>query len=196
MNSQDSLGLAYVDSGYVNFAFKSTLSGTWIGAHVSEFADPDTHLSLTFGPNDEPGLAILRQDVLDYASFDIDSGEWQIDNIATGVTSERVNLLFDEEGNPAVAYVAGGSVVYSFNDGGGWTDLLLPTGFDPDSELYVDPDYISDAALAFDAAGVPVIAYYGQEGLLLAYDPIIPEPSSALALLLGLCALARRRHRG
>ncbi len=197
-DSLDRLGLAYTASGGVCFAFKNSLSGTWNGAQVCTTSTSDMHLSLAFGPNDEPGLAMLDGNgTLDYAWFNMQTGAWQVDNLATSVSSRRVNLAFDSTGNPALAYVdADGRLTYSINDGGGWTHTVLPSELDPESGLVVTPINYTDAALAFDAHNIPLIAYHSQQsGLLLAYDPTIPEPTSAMALLAAVGALACRRTR-
>jgi len=198
VDSQDGIGLAYYGvNSEVCFAFRDVFSGTWSGSSIGNLGSIQ-HLSLAYGPNDEPGLAVLRPDGdLDYALFNMQSGMWDVTNIATDVISERVNLTFNSQGHPAVAYVADeagtDTVFYSINDGGGWADFLLPTGQDPTSGLYIDPQYDTDAALAFDADDIPIIAYYASDGLLLAYDPITPEPASAVLLLAGLSVATHRR---
>ena len=196
VDSQDRIGLASCDydSDDVNFAFKNQLAGTWAATTIGDFPGVQ-HLSFAFGPNDEPGLTVLGGGVLTYASYDIQSGDWQFDLIATGVTSDRVNLVFNSQGHPAVAYVGYDTVFYSINDGNGWADFLLPIGTDPASGLNIDPHMDSDAALAFDADDVPLIAFYEQsDGLLLAYDPIVPEPTSFALLCVGVCLATRRRR--
>jgi hypothetical protein len=196
VDSLDSPALAYVDGGQVKLAYKSQFSGTWAETTVAPFVDGPASLSLGFGENDEPGLAILSQGRLDYAYFDIPSGTWHTENIATDVASERVNLTFDSQGHPALAYVANGCfTTLAIRSGAGWDRHLLPQGLDPASGLGTTPLWNSEAALAFDAQDVPLISYYADGRLLLAYDPTVPEPTAVLLLVACTALLASRRAR-
>jgi hypothetical protein len=187
VDSQDRIGVAYAAGPQAAFAFKNQLAGTWMGSSVGMIGSID-HMSLAFGPNDEPGLAILTGNGdLKYAAFDIQSGSWQTETIASAVRSDRVNLAFDGQGHPALAYVAqnGGNdaLFYSANLGGGWVNYMLPSGQDPGTGLFISPSSYSEAALAFDSANTPLIAYYSANAdILLAYDPPVPEPASALLM--------------
>jgi hypothetical protein len=192
-DSQDRIGVAYNSNGTVSFALKDMSLGTWFSTTVR--TGPAGNLSLAFGPNDEAGLAMLSNGVLEFAYFDTQVGAWKRDLLASNVTSSRVNLAFDGQGHPALAYVAGSEVHYRINNGSGWADALLPTGTDPDSALDVTVNPQSDAGLAFDGDDLPVIAYHATAGLVLAYDPIVtPEPVSSLLLLAGMVMLATRRN--
>lgn len=188
----DRVGVAFLD-GDVVYAFKDVASSTWYGSRTGISGD---YLSLAYGPNNETGIAVLDNGILNYTYFDTQSGQWQSDLISSVVTSERVNLEFNRQGHPALAYVVGDTVQYSINDGGGWATFSLPNGSDPDSGLDVTPTQYTDAALAFDAADIPVIGYYTYDGLTLAYDPLVtPEPVSLVLLLIGAAMLGRRQRR-
>lgn len=196
VDSFDRIGLASWNNGDVNFAFKDDLAGDWQGARVTSEPSNVQSLSLAFGPNDEPAIAILSDYDLSVATYDIQSNEWVVEEVAQGIESERVQIAFDNLGHMALAYMTQGQqddeLHYRIQRDAGWADYTLPNGLDPDSDLYVSPTNNTEAALAFDANNLPVIAYYGHDGLLLAYDPIIPEPTTALLLIVGVAAMRRR----
>jgi hypothetical protein len=203
VDSRDDIAVAYSTGSNVVFAQKS-LGGTWSYADLGNmFAGSTKNLSLGFGPNDEVGMAVLYGSgstaSLGYAWFDIQSGSWRHEILAYNeVSSQRVNLTFDAAGHPSLSYVEyGGLVHYRTNDGHGWLDVTLSAGLDPATGLNLLPRSDSDVALAFDAAGLPVLSYYsGSSGLLLAYDPqITPEPATLLLLVGGVVLLGRRHRR-
>ncbi len=196
VDSQDRVGVAFRNGNTVLFALNDVSSGTWIEMPVGSFSP--THMSLDFGPNDETGIAVLDDgsDTLSYAYFNTQSGQWAVDLLSTSVSSQRVNLTFNSQGHPALAYVDSSLTVhYRINDGEGWADIILPTGVDPDTSLDVDPTFGVDAAVAFDGNDIPLIAYYADSGLLLAYDPV-PEPATGLLVLIGLVGVIRRGQQG
>lgn len=202
VNSQGDIGVAYLSgSSTVVYAQKSLPGGAWNYVSLTGLAQGARSLSLAYGPHDEVGLAVLGSNGgLSYAHFDIQSGQWQTELLATStVTSPRVDLIFDAAGHPALAYVGTGeksAVHYWKNDGGGWADVMLPSGVDPTSNLNVTPMLGGDAALALDREGIPVLSYYTSNGLVLAYDPIVtPEPATLLTLAAGVALISRRRRR-
>lgn len=194
-DTQDRIGVAYNGGGGVLFSFKDPALGSWITPVLPIRNGTANNLSLAFGPNDEAGIAMVSGGMLEFAWFDTQAGYWKRDLLASNISSTRVNLEFNSKGHPALSYVAGNEVHYRVNDGNGWADAVLPIGNDPDSALDVTPVPNSDAALAFDGEDLPVIAFNAVSGLVLAYDPIIPEPSSCLLILVGLGALIGRRNR-
>ena len=174
----------------MEFAFKSPSWGNWNSAPTGlEEAD---NLSLAFGPNDETGIAAVDDGELSVASFDPVAGGWVSELLDTGLQSARVNLVYNSLGQPALSYVAeDGLLHYRINEGSGWLDYILA---DTDPLLNVEAMTGTEASLAFDYDDVPVIAYYGQDGIMLAYDPIIvPEPASVLLLIVGSFVLRRTK---
>ena len=197
VDSQDRIALAFRSATEVIFAMKDPSQGTWYGTSLGTglAASSNTVLSLGFGANDNVALAIKSNNGLLVSHFDIQSGTWLTEQLSSTVASSRVNLAFDSQGNPAVAYSStDGYIHYSINRGEGWTDILLPKGTDATSGLMVDPITGTDAALAFDRFDNPVIAYASPTGVLLAYDPVVPEPASLLMVVVGLVVLRPRRR--
>jgi len=201
VNSQGDIGVAYAYSSSVVYAQKALPGGAWSFVQLPTNFASVRNISLAYGPHDEVGLAVLNSSGnLNYAHFDIQSGQWQSDLLATGIiTSPRIDLVFDNAGHPSLAYVGMDqtpTVHYWKNNGDGWADSTLPVGTDANN-LYITPMGGSDAALALDRNGVPVISYYSsQSGLVLAYDPqITPEPATLLAVAAGLGIISRRQRR-
>ncbi len=188
ISSQDEIGVAFVENG-LGFAFKSPLSGDWGTTIVDQQIFPES-ISLAFGPNDETAIASVENDSLYVSRFDPVTGDWATELLAPQIDSNRVNLVYNSLGQPALAYVVQDEVHYRINRGEGWLDFIL----DDDPQIQVQPHDSSDAALAFDAEDIPVISYYSQDGLLLAYDPIIvPEPASIVLFLMVTVAAVRRQ---
>jgi hypothetical protein len=198
VNGQGDIGVAYAYSSTVIYAQKALPGGTWNYVQLPGYSSVK-NISLAYGPNDEVGMAVLSGNgTLNYAHFDVQSGQWQSDLLATGiVTSPRVDLVFDSAGRPSLAYVGydgSPAVHYWRNDGGGWADSTLPVGTDANN-LTITPIAGSDAALTLDRNGIPVISYYASGGLLLAYDPqITPEPATLLGVIAALGLISRRRR--
>ena len=201
VNTQGDIGVAYCTGSNVIYAQKSLPGGTWSYVDLGTGFPGVRNVSLAYGPHDEAGMAVLYANgSLAYAHFDIQAGGWRSEVLVpSGVASPRVELVFDGAGHPALSYVAAkelAGVHYQTNDGNGWLDVALPTGIDPVSNLNVTPILGSDAALALDREGVPVISYYTQSGLVLAYDPVVtPEPATLLAVTAGVALISRRRRR-
>lgn len=197
VDSQDRIGLALRSGSEVIFATKDPGQGTWYGSSLGTTfpSSSNTMLSLAYGPNDNAAVAVKSGNTLLVSQFDIQSGGWLTEQLSTTVSSQRVNLVFDSQGHPAVAYVGtDGSIHYRIDTGECWEDITLPRGTDPVTGLPVDAYSTSDAALAFDRFDNPVIAYTGSNGVMLAYDPVVPEPVSLLMLCAGLAILRPRRR--
>lgn len=202
VDSQSRLGCAYYAPGSASiaFAYQDPVLSTWSTSTAMSSSGPGfRHLSLAFDHNDAPGIAYLHAsaDVLHYAWFDIVSGTWMSEQIASNVVSGTVDLVFDSQGHPAMAFLGNDGVVhYATNQGTGWADVTLPIS-DPATQLNLTPLMLNDVsvALAFDDDDLPVISYFSQSGLLLAYDPILtPEPTAAVLMIcLGSALLLRRR---
>jgi hypothetical protein len=196
VNSQGNIGLAYYSSSRLVYAEKSVPGGSWGYVDLYGMSVPK-NISLAYGPNDQVGVAVLQGTGLSYIHFDVQSGCWQNDILETaGVVSNRVDLVFNNAGHPCLSYVGtDGLVHYRTDTGSGWADILLPTGTDMLTGLNITPTQASDAALALDRDGIPVISYYTQSGLVLAYDPIVaPEPATLLAMAAGVALISRRRR--
>ncbi|HOW69957.1 MAG TPA: hypothetical protein PKY77_05080 [Phycisphaerae bacterium] len=197
VDSQDRIGLAFRSGSEVIVAIREPGQGTWYGASLgTNFpSSSNTTLSLGYSSNDNVALAVKSDSALLVSQFDIQSGAWVTEQLSSTVASQRVNLVFDSQGHPAVAYVGtDGSIHYRINNGDGWSDIVLPRGTDPLTGLVLDPYLTSDAALAFDRFDNPVIAYGGAANIILAYDPVVPEPASVLMLVVGLAMLRPRRR--
>lgn len=197
IDSQDRIGLAFRYGSEIIFATLDLSQATWYGASLGSNlpVSSNTILSLAYGANDNAAMAIKSGNILLVSHFDIQSGAWVTEQLSATVASQRVNLAFDSQGHPAVAYLGtDGSIHYRINTGGGWGDVMLPRGTDPVTGLVVDPYATTDAALAFDRFDNPVIAYAGSAGILLAYDPVTPEPVSLLMAMVGLTMLRPRRR--
>lgn len=198
VDSQDRIALGFRYGSEVIFAMKDLSQGAWFGASLGNTFPSSSNmtLSLGFGANDNAAMAIKSNNTLWVSHFDIQSGAWVTEQLSTLVASQRVNLAFDSQGNPAVAFSGSDDVIhYMINRGEGWTDVVLPLGTDPTSGLTVNPTVGTDAALAFDRFDNPVIAYVGTAGLILAYDPVVaPEPASLLMVVAGLVVLRPRRR--
>ncbi|MBP7933385.1 MAG: hypothetical protein KA354_01940 [Phycisphaerae bacterium] len=196
VDSQDRIGLAFRNGSEIIVASKEPGQGTWYGASLGTNFPSSSNaiLSLGYGPHDNVALAIKSDSALLVCQFDIQLGAWVTEQLSSAVASQRVNLVFDRQGHPAVAYVGmDGSIHYRINNGEGWGDIVLPRGNDPVSGLILDAYPTSDAALAFDRFDNPVIAYGGPAGIMLAYDPVVPEPASILTLCVGLMIPRPRR---
>lgn len=187
--------------GPIGLAIQDAPDGNWSIEHtVFENAyQPD----LAFAPNNIPSLAMfdeITQGKIDFGSFDVQSGSWQRSTLATGVASSEVNLEYNDLGDAGLAYSANDNLIhYRVNSGGGWDDVVLPTGADPVSGVMRTPLPGTTAVLAYDSAGLPVIAYLNTQGqVVLAYDPIVtPEPFSIVLLSFGmLVVIGGRRRRG
>lgn len=201
VNSQGNIGVAYISASSLIYAEKSLPGGTWSYAQTMMGAGGAKSLSLAYGPNDQVAVAaLLSNGTLAYSWFDIQSGTWQNETLASSnITSQAIDLAFDAQGNPSLAYVVGGSAVHYRTKGeAGWLDYTLPTGNDPISGLSINPTSTTQVALALDRSGLPVLSYYTpSSGLILAYDPrVVPEPATLLVAGVGLGAIARRRRRG
>ncbi|MBP7933387.1 MAG: hypothetical protein KA354_01950 [Phycisphaerae bacterium] len=198
VDSQDRIGLGFRSNSEVIFATKDLAQGSWYGTSLgSTFPSSSSMmLSLGYGANDHVAMAIKSNNLLWVSHFDIQSGAWVTEQLSVAVASQAVNLAFDSQGHPAVAFSGSDDVIhYMVNRGDGWTDVVLPLGTDPTSGLVVNPVVGTDAALAFDRFDNPVIAYVGSAGLILAYDPVVtPEPASLLMGLFGLVVLCARRR--
>ncbi|GMU24791.1 MAG: hypothetical protein AMXMBFR13_48620 [Phycisphaerae bacterium] len=173
------------------YAVHDLATGKWSKTELSG-VPPVTagNYSLAVNPNNVPSFACLRSSTLEFASFDTAAGAWDVTSLATGVDSTRVNLAFDGNGRAGLAFVSEGLVRLMLNDGGGWTTHTLPSGPAP----LGTPKNNSEVALAFDADNLPVLAYYSNAGVILAYDPIVPEPAT-LVILASVLSLAGRRRR-
>jgi len=198
IDSQDRIGLGFRSGSEVIFATKDLTQGSWYGTSLgSTFPSSSSMmLSLGYGANDNVVMAIKSNNMLWVSHFDIQSGAWMTEQLSATVASQRVNLAFDSQGRPAVAFSGSDDVIhYMINRGDGWTDVVLPLGADPASGLTVNPVVGTDAALAFDRSDNPVIAYVGSAGLLLAYDPVVtPEPACLLMAVVGMVTLRPRRR--
>lgn len=199
VDSQQRIALAYLDSsGDVAFAHKAPFDSAWTSTTVSTTQYSAPYISLAFGPNDQPGIAILDRnaDTVSYASFDLQTGQWVTELVASEVRSNRIELTFNSAGAPAMAFMRDDGereIIYTINNGAGWTQYALPNDYDPITQLDREPRGETDAALAFDHNDIPLIAYYsGSDGLLLAYDPPLPEPATLLLGALGTLLLRRR----
>lgn len=198
VDSQDRIALGFRSGSEVIFAMKDLSQGAWFGASLGNTFPSSSNmtLSLGFGANDNAAMAIKSNNTLWVSHFDIQSGAWVTEQLSNLVASQRVNLAFDSQGHPAVAFSGSDDVLhYMINRGEGWADVVLPLGTDPTSGLNVTPAIGTDAALAFDRFDNPVIAYVGSSGLLLAYDPVVtPESASLLMAVIGLVVLRPRRR--
>lgn len=197
VDTEGDIGVAYYCSSRLIYAEKSIPGGSWSYAELFGLSSPKC-LSLAYGPHNEVGVAALQGGTLSYAYFDVQSGLWQNEVLTINtVSSSRVDLMFDGAGHPCLAYVGTDRVVhYRTNDGGGWLDVSLPAGLDVATGLNTTPVPASDAALALDRDGVPVISYYADGGLILAYDPVItPEPATLLAIMATMGIISRRQRR-
>jgi hypothetical protein len=193
VESQNGVCLAYAYNTTVGFAFQDSATGTWYGKPISTSPtwSSVTDISLAFGLNDQAGMAFLSNDSLYYSSFDPRTGTWVTDFVAGAVQSDRINLAFDQAGNPALAYTSQGTVRFTTKVGYGWANYMLPTGGTPYA-----PSSDSDAALAFDANNLPVIAYNSTGGkLVLAYDPVLTPEPVCLSLMLVAAAIVVRPRR-
>jgi len=200
------MNLAYTSNSTLYFKHKEYPWAAWSeDAPVFTTGNIFLDVSTATSPDGRVGIAMLHQDTggtkyLHYAWRDIMSGEWQTSLLDEHIDSDRVNLTFNSEGHPALAYVTGAGgdpyIHYRVNAGSGWSDIILPN-FDPSgSGLDVTPNGNTQTALAFDGDDNPVVAYYSNNsGLLLAYDPVLtPEPTMSLMLLGGAALFLSRRR--
>ncbi len=192
VESQGDVCLAFAEHNNIGFAFRDSATGTWYGKPISSLPQWSDirDISLAFGLNDKVGMAFRDgNNRLFYSSYDPSSGIWLTELVVSEVQSEHINLVFDQLGNPAFAYVKQGVVHYATEIGIGWAHYPLTT------YNYI-PTPNSDAALAFDTNNLPVIAYNCSSGrMILAYDPpLTPEPTSSLLLIAGAIMMTCRRR--
>lgn len=185
------IGVAYNSGETLSLAMKDFYSKDWQITPIGPCV-PGT-ISLAFGPDNEPAITYWsRSGTLSFATFDTIQGAWESSIIATDVRNSQVNVVFDRLGRPALSYATDTEVHYRINDGGGWADYLLPTGVDPQTGINRTPYRSGATALAFDYNNIPMIAYSSiSGGIVLAYDPVAPEPATALLVLLGGVGLSR-----
>lgn len=157
---------------------------------------PLVDLELTAG--DVPYAIYANQSGLVYNTYNIMQGRWE-----SGIIDSQTRDLFnftaasDGQGGIGVAYYThalnGLALGYAYTNGDGFWDIsLLPTGIPNDVEFTFRTDY--GIGLAFDAQNNPVISFSGAGGSWIAYDPVlVPEPATAMLLLLGGSLLRRRR---
>jgi hypothetical protein len=201
VGSQDQIAVAYASPSTVGLSMRDPIWAEWSSVSIPYSSGPVQDITLSYGPNDRPGLAVLdTSGVITYAWFDIQAGAWTSEIVEAECSSQRIHLALDSLGNPSLAYVGTSTgtdaIHYRHKTSGSWLDAALPLGTDPGSGLNRDPDGQTEAALAFDAADVPLISYLNGNGeMLLAYDPVVPEPASLLVAAGGLSLVARRRRR-
>jgi hypothetical protein len=196
--AMDSLGqaqLVYRRGPGSYYSVRSTDKTTWMTTSLPPSAAYRVmSYSLALGPNDEPAFTYLHGSTLEFGVFDLTSGKWQMQTLATDVMSQRVNMVFDSQGRAGLAFVRNQSVNVMLNDGGAWSTYVLPTGANPLGGFDRTPNPTSEACLAFDAMDVPVVAYYSPSGVMLAYDPVVsPEPTTLLMLMGAGLVLVRKR---
>jgi hypothetical protein len=190
-DSEGGVFVAFTNGPTVGVTYFDSITGTWLGKMLTNMSTSTiSDISLAFGPNNEAGMALRTDDRrLLYAAYDPRTGTWSTDVISTDVLNYHVNLVFDHHGNPSVAYQTQAGISFSTNPGEGWTTSVLPVG-------NYKPMSYSDAALAFDADNLPVIAFNAGSGkMILAYDPVlVPEPACFVLLVGGVMALIGRRR--
>jgi hypothetical protein len=201
VDSLDRIGLATSNGSGVQFSMKDPASGAWATYQapqgyydVLQGLSGVQNISLAFGPNDQTAMLISQYDRLTYAWFDVRTGAWAAETAVTGMASRFSELVFDNTGVPAFAFLGQSygnpNVYYSRRVGFGWQHVTLPAQANPNGGV----------SLAFDYENLPVIAfqsysgwYGGTPGLTLAYDPIeVPEPASLGLLALAALFLRRR----
>jgi hypothetical protein len=188
------IGVAYSYDSTLYLAMKDFYSRDWQVTPIGPCTSGN--VSLAFGPDNEPAITYwTASGGLAFATFDTIQGAWESSILATNVMDSQVDVVFDQLGRPALSYAAGSEVHYRINDGGGWADYRLPTGTDPQTGINRTPYKSGATALAFDYNNIPMIAYSSiSSGIVLAYDPIAPEPATALLVLLGGVGLSRVGH--
>lgn len=195
VDAEHYVGVAYSLEGALYLAMKDFYSRDWQVTPVATVNAGNPMVSLAFGPDNRPAITYFTPSgELRFSTFDIQTGLWQSSSIAANVENWRVNLVFNSQGHPAVAYSSGTAIHYAVNDGNGWADYALPTGIMTDpltGPIQRSPYGTVSPSLAFDADDVPVIAYNTSSGLVLAYDPVMPEPATSLLALAGALVLLR-----
>lgn len=196
----ESLALAYDSYGQANVAFntggelqygiKGALTGDeWVLADALPFQNENMNtLDLALGGSDIPWVAYAANGtLLNLATFDRQASQWTTMFYDDLYMSFGFDLAADGKGGVGLAYVDDNhNLVFSYHDAGGsgWSREVLAGNVG------------AGVALDFDEADNPVICYRNgnENGLYLAYDPVVtPEPGTLALLAAGLVACRRRR---
>jgi len=160
----------------------------------SSSMDPNLYLSMTIGPNDRVGVAYFKG--TGGANFEIRYVEWQNGVVsasqklpptgsATGAAMQRViglSLAFQNNGQPAVAYLGGGDdgqmspfwfqsdVAVSFrqSDGTTWVEDIAARKSNDGPTLCGNP--VSDSSLGFVVGLFPAMKFIGSTAYIAYRD--------------------------